>query len=242
MYKENQGGDRFKGGLIIWHRREVVAPQPSVPAHKSSKHCKNANIFRKIKSKCKITQLHVMSMSLSSVWGVCECVCVYIQKSEAAIRGFLPKNTDVEKTERAQENLWFNTDETIYPFDSRSLSSFTSRWRQSSEGQTCAASNKCDIFGRGKTKKVWRYKDPSDSWTANDWSGRLGLSRPPLRLTDVSKQQDLSSSSPSLSCVFLEKTGRQTSTSLQPCTHQTPERRGSRLSERRTHSASAENV
>lgn len=114
MYKENQGGDRFKGGLIIWHRREVVAPQPSVPAHKSSKYCKNANIFRKIKSKCKITQLHVMSMSLSSVWGVWMCVCVYIQKSEAAIRGFLPKNTDVEKTERAQENLWFNTDETRF--------------------------------------------------------------------------------------------------------------------------------
>lgn len=31
------------------------------------------------------------------------CVFLYIQKSEAAIRGFLPKNTDVEKTERAQE-------------------------------------------------------------------------------------------------------------------------------------------
>lgn len=50
-----------------------------------------------------------MSMSLSSVWGVWMCVFLYIQNSEAAIRGFLPKNTDVEKTERAQENLWFNT-------------------------------------------------------------------------------------------------------------------------------------
>lgn len=38
------------------------------------------------------------------------CVFLYIQKSEAAIRGFLPKNTDVEKTERAQEIFDQHTD------------------------------------------------------------------------------------------------------------------------------------
>lgn len=43
------------------------------------------------------------SMYLSSVLWVWMCVFLYIQNSEAAIRGFLPKNTDVEKTERAQE-------------------------------------------------------------------------------------------------------------------------------------------
>ena len=55
------------------------------------------------------------------------CAFLYIQNSEAAIRGFLPKNTDVEKTERAQEifdstHRLTDKNEEIYLLNSLSLS------------------------------------------------------------------------------------------------------------------------
>lgn len=51
--------------------------------------------------------MSVLSFCVVSVW-MWMCVFVYLQSREAAIRGFLPKNTDVEKTERAQEGLWLD--------------------------------------------------------------------------------------------------------------------------------------
>lgn len=68
--------------------------------------CNNANIFHVQKNKEWMENNAVAdyeSMCLSSVLWVWMCAFLYIQISEAAIRGFLPKNTDVEKTERAQE-------------------------------------------------------------------------------------------------------------------------------------------
>lgn len=213
-------------------------------------------------------------MSLSSVSWVWMCVFLYIQNSEAAIRGFLPKNTDVEKTERAQEIFdsthWQN--EEIYLLNSLSLcfvpfifvgfwtlnrSSNTAamrpathRWRHNSgesKGQMlpCAASNKCDIFGRGNTKSLalrfcysGSFTDSTNSlldsvkqlvdllsWTANDWSRKCDPPRP-LHLTDGTflkqgQQEErvyLHHHHHGHVMLFLEE-GQQTPTTIQPCTH-----------------------
>lgn len=193
-------------------------------------------------------------MSLSSVLWV--CVFLYIQNSEAAIRGFLPKNTDVEKTERAQEifDSTHRLTDKMRRFIRLTASLFVSflsfcgfltlnpSWispltpsldpqmaPQQWTNLPCPASNKCDIFGRGNTKKSWALRFATVarlttvtnicqiqsskrmnllSWTANDWSRTCDPSGPspcpgaPDRRflkTGTTRGENLSSSSPSLS-------------------------------------------
>lgn len=138
-------------------------------------------MFRKIKSKKAKTMLS--QMFLTSVLWVWMCAFLYIQNSEAAIRGFLPKKnpTDVRKKQNVHKrSLNQHTDsltkwQKFIRFNSLSLSLFISlcgkhslraatctpahRWHHNS-GESkrtslpCAASNKCDIFGRGDTESL----------------------------------------------------------------------------------------
>jgi len=84
-------------------------------------------------------------------------VFLYIQNSEAAIRGFLPKNTNVEKTERVQEifnstNQLTDKNEEIYR--STSLGAFQSSFAGfDSQTDKNRPLRTREIFGRRRTKK-----------------------------------------------------------------------------------------